>query len=369
MTNNFTLSGTQAFEAMMAGKQILCRHVEDLLNFDTLDNFPATIFATKGYEFCIKIETIEVAGITFAKPLTPDEVQHGDDVYIVQASGEIHHYKYQVCNEALNQSIARGFAQRDPDNAQLQAEAFCKLFDRVYRDAVIVEMDAQPKQKRGRKPKAEENTASEEIENKPVTETDVDPASKEVVKPVPQETTIETDPIKLVEKFAAQISECVKVEPLLTLRYAFSANGYLEREHVHHLFDLVEAKLIELDPEQYAPKLDTSALPQVEIQEVKPNLLDDINKEAEQAASKESAESFHSSVDVDLFYKKRKQVLINRIYEIDTIADLVLFAPAIPAARLKPADHNELLSIYAERKNSMQAADSIEAKEETPNGC
>ena len=189
MTNNFTLSATQAFEAMMAGKQILCRHVGDLLNFDTLDNFPATIFATQGYEFCIKIETIQVAGITFAKPLTRDEVQHGDDVYIVQASGEIHHYKYQVCNEALNQSIARGFAQRDPDNAQLQAEAFCKLFDRVYREAVIVEMDAQPKQKRGRKPKAEENTTTETIENKPVTETDVDLASKEAVKNTPSRTS------------------------------------------------------------------------------------------------------------------------------------------------------------------------------------
>lgn len=368
MTNHFNLSGTQAFEAMMAGKEVLCRRIGDLLTPETLDNLPATIFATQGYEFCIKIETIEVAGITFAKPLTPDEVQHGDDVYIVQANGEIHHYKYQVCHEALNQSVARGFAQRDLDNAQLQAQAFCKLFDREYREAVIVEMDAQPKQKRGRKPKAEENTAPEEIENIPVIETDVDLASKVVVKTIPQEPAIETNPIKLVEKFTSQINECVKVEPLLSLRYTFSANGHLEREHVHHLFDLVEAKLIELDPEQYAPKLDTSALPQVEIQEAKPNLLDDINKEAEQAASKESAESFHPSVDVDLFYRKRKQVLINRIYEIDTIADLVLFAPAIPAARLKPADHNEVLSIYAERKNSMQSTDSIGSKEETPNG-
>lgn len=353
MPNNFNLSGTQAFEAMMAGKQILCRHAGDLLNFDTLDNFPATIFATQGYEFCIKIETIEVAGITFAKPLTPDEVQHGDDVYIVQASGEIHHYKYQVCHEVLNQSVARGFAQRDPDNAQLQAQAFCKLFDRVYREAVIVEMNTQPKQKRSRKPKPEENISSEDIENKPVTETDVDPASEEVVKTLPQEPAIETDPIKLVEKFAIQISECVKVEPLLSLRYTFSANGHLEREHVQHLFNLVENKLIELDPEQYMSKVDSSAIDTVEMQENLPNkLLEAINQQAEKEARIESAGSF-GGTGIDLFYKKKKQVLVNRIYEIDTVRELEILAPAIPAAKLKPADHQELLSIYAQRKESL----------------
>ena len=150
------LNGTEAFEAMMAGRNIMCRAAGELVAFDDLDQFPATIFSKPGYEFCIKIDTIEVAGITFTKPLDDDEVEHGDDIYIVQANGEIHHHKYQVCHEAINQSVARGFAQRDLANAQLQAEAFCKLFDREYRQADIVEfteMNAPPKQKRGRKAK------------------------------------------------------------------------------------------------------------------------------------------------------------------------------------------------------------------------
>ena len=147
------LNGTEAFEAMMAGRNIMCRAVGELIAFDDLDQFPATIFSKPGYEFCIKIDTIEVAGITFTKPLDDDEVEHGDDIYIVQANGEIHHHKYQVCHEAINQSVARGFAQRDLANAQLQAEAFCKLFDREYRQSELVEMDTQSKQKRGRKSK------------------------------------------------------------------------------------------------------------------------------------------------------------------------------------------------------------------------
>ncbi|MEG2268593.1 MAG: hypothetical protein RSC68_30220, partial [Acinetobacter sp.] len=101
------LNGTEAFEAMMAGRNIMCRIVGELIEFDDLDQFPATVFTKPGYEFCIKIDTIEVAGITFTKPLDDDEVEHGDDIYIVQANGEIHHHKYQVCHEAINQSVAR----------------------------------------------------------------------------------------------------------------------------------------------------------------------------------------------------------------------------------------------------------------------
>ncbi len=66
--------------------------------------------------------------------------------------------------------------------------------------------------------------------------------------------------MKIVESFTTQINECVKVESVLSLRYSFSANGYLEREHVQHLFELVEAKLIELDPEQYTPQAETEDL-------------------------------------------------------------------------------------------------------------
>lgn len=159
------LNGTEAFAALMAGRNILCRAVGELIDFDDLDQFPATVFAKSGYEFCIKIETMELADITFEKPLILDDVQLGDDVYIIQASGEIHHYKYEVCHEILNQSIARGFAQRDQSNAQLQSEAFCKLFDRVYRQADIVEMNTQIKTKRrSRKSKEDEQEETIDLE-------------------------------------------------------------------------------------------------------------------------------------------------------------------------------------------------------------
>lgn len=107
-------------------------------------------------ELYLKIETVNVAGITFTKPLTLEEVEHGDDVYIIQSNGDIHQYSYTECHAVLNQSIARGFAQRDPNNAELQSEALCKLFDRVYRQAQIVEMNTQQVKKTKRSKKADD---------------------------------------------------------------------------------------------------------------------------------------------------------------------------------------------------------------------
>lgn len=155
----------EAFAARQAGKPVVCRHVESEL-FEKLNSVSAETWFDPHYVFAIEIETIEVAGITFTKPLTADEVQHGDDIYVVQSCGEIHHYKYQVCHEALNQSVARGFAQRDQENAQLQAQAFCELFGRAFRETPVVEMSDETKQKRKRKSKPE----SEQISNTEVPE-------------------------------------------------------------------------------------------------------------------------------------------------------------------------------------------------------
>lgn len=250
------LNGNEAFAALMAGKNILCRAVGDLIDFDDLDQFPATVFAKSCYEFCIKIETMELAGITFAKPLTPDEVQHGDDVYIIQASGEIHHYKYQVCHEALNQSVARGFAQRDPDNAQLQAQAFCELFDRVYREALIVEMDTQPKQKRNTGKKANNSTpaaandASVPVEKKTLdSQSNIQITEQGPITEVEEslvEEFVETDAVKLVEKFTAEINAAETVDAVMQIRYKLSANGHMVRGQIIELNKLGEKRIATL---------------------------------------------------------------------------------------------------------------------------
>ena len=47
---------------------------------------------------------------------------------------------------------------------------------------------------------------------------------------------------------------------------------------------------------------------------------------------------------------------------MDSVETLERLAPAIPAAKLLPADHQELLSLYAQRKDALiQAAETGEA--------
>ncbi|MDQ8954510.1 hypothetical protein RFH42_16290 [Acinetobacter rudis] len=121
------ISAQEAFNAVVAGKHVLCRAVGELMDFDDLDQFPATIFAKPGYEFCIKIETIEVAGITFTKPLTLDEIKKDQDVFIVHVDGIIHHHKYKGIHSLIATAVNGGFAQRDFENAKLQYEALCKV--------------------------------------------------------------------------------------------------------------------------------------------------------------------------------------------------------------------------------------------------
>ena len=80
---NNLISAQEAFEAMLAGKNIMCRVAGEMLDFNDLDQFPATVFAKTGYEFCIKIEMINVAGIEFTKPLALDEYHEGQDVFVI----------------------------------------------------------------------------------------------------------------------------------------------------------------------------------------------------------------------------------------------------------------------------------------------
>lgn len=149
------LNGTEAFEAMMAGRNIMCRAVGKLIAFDDLDQFPATIFSKPGYEFCIKIDSIEVAGITFTKPLTIDEYQEGQDVFVINTYlPSIYVVNFKTA--ALVQSINSGFVQRDADNAELQLKALSKSLGRDI-DSVpsIIRLGEETKKQRASRKKSE----------------------------------------------------------------------------------------------------------------------------------------------------------------------------------------------------------------------
>lgn len=205
------LNSKEAFNAMMAGRNIMCRAVGELMDFDDLSQFPATIFAMPGYEFCIKVETMELAGITFAKPLKLEEVLEGQDVYIINTYGSsiyVVEFGKMTCT-ALIESINNGFAQHDAENAKLQLQAISKVLGReLTGDCLVVRLgdEEKPKKKRSTKAKndadnlntpADSNTTVANIEKQPEPEV-VQPIEVPVAQPTELD---ETDPaiLKVIE--------------------------------------------------------------------------------------------------------------------------------------------------------------------------
>ncbi|MCG5957797.1 hypothetical protein MER45_17370 [Acinetobacter baumannii] len=129
--------------------------IGDMLDFSDLDQFPASVFGKPGFEFCIKIETIELAGITFTKPLTIDEYEEGQDVFVITTySPSIYVVNFKTT--ALIDSINCGFVQRDAENAKLQLKALSKALGfEVSDDLSVIRLGDEKKKQRGKKSKAE----------------------------------------------------------------------------------------------------------------------------------------------------------------------------------------------------------------------
>lgn len=149
MTNLIT--ATEAFDALLEGKTILCRPEGDMLDFADLDQFPASIFGKQGYEFCIKAELMELAGIQFTKPLVVHEVEDDQEIFIITPT-RILRTKFNTENCEIFYSVMNGFAQADAENAVLQLKALGAIFGQAI-DHVEIEdgFNDKPKNQRGKK--------------------------------------------------------------------------------------------------------------------------------------------------------------------------------------------------------------------------
>ncbi|HAV5602012.1 TPA: hypothetical protein JI144_05635 [Acinetobacter baumannii] len=154
------LTAAEAFAALQKGKTVLCRYAGNGVlkadkSFSTLDQMPATVFGQPHYEFCIQLETIELAGITFTKPLTIEEYEEGQEVFVISTYSHTV-YVLDFKTNALIDSINSGFVQRDAENAKLQLKALSKALGfEVSDDLSVIRLGEEPKKQRGKKSKAE----------------------------------------------------------------------------------------------------------------------------------------------------------------------------------------------------------------------
>ncbi|MDC5168967.1 hypothetical protein NRA36_10220 [Acinetobacter baumannii] len=265
------LTAAEAFAALQKGKTVLCRPIGDMLDFSDLDQFPASVFGKPGFEFCIKIETIELAGITFTKPLTIDEYEEGQNVFVINTYlPSIYNVGFKT--PALIEAINSGFVQRDAENAKLQLKALSKALGfEVSDDLSVIRLGEEPKKQRGKKSKAEKPSEVISAETQPtivLTEQTHVTASEDLFIPETNEPKVDPEYQKALDALLQRVKESKTPEEVNAVyRYTRSWNDkqmdpLLKATH-KRLTELADEKPVESEPPslmvqiQNAPDLTT----------------------------------------------------------------------------------------------------------------
>ncbi|MBD0164111.1 hypothetical protein, partial [Acinetobacter baumannii] len=178
--------------------------------FSDLDQFPASVFGKPGFEFCIKIETIELAGITFTKPLTIDEYEEGQNVFVINTYlPSIYNVGFKT--PALIEAINSGFVQRDAENAKLQLKAFSKALGiEINNDLSVIRLGEEPKKQRGKKSKAEKPIEVISAETQPtivITEQTNVTTSEDLLIPETNEPKVDPEYQKALDALLQRVKE------------------------------------------------------------------------------------------------------------------------------------------------------------------
>ncbi|WP_336916552.1 hypothetical protein [Acinetobacter modestus] len=139
---NNILNAQEAFAAVITGRNVLARlnFGNEPEEFAPISNFPADIYAKPHVEYCIQIETILINEIEFTKPYSLDELNAGQDVFLISHNGEIVKGLYIPESEELISCVNNGSVQRDFENAQKHAKAIQSLFG-IENDLVLKVVD------------------------------------------------------------------------------------------------------------------------------------------------------------------------------------------------------------------------------------
>ncbi|MGF2338859.1 hypothetical protein [Acinetobacter baumannii] len=207
---NNLITAAEAFAALQKGKTVLCRPIGDMLDFSDLDQFPASVFGKPGFEFCIKIETIELAGITFTKPLTIDEYEEGQNVFVINTYlPSIYNVGFKT--PALIEAINSGFVQRDAENAKLQLKAFSKALGiEINNDLSVIRLGEEPKKQRGKKSKAEKPSEVISAETQPtivITEQTNVTTSEDLLVPETNEPKVDPEYQQTLDTLLQRVKE------------------------------------------------------------------------------------------------------------------------------------------------------------------
>ncbi|OTT04021.1 hypothetical protein [Acinetobacter pittii] len=259
------LNNQEAFVALQRGKTVLCRPIGDMLDFSDLDQFPASVFGKPGFEFCIKIETIELAGITFTKPLTIDEYKAGQDVFVINTYlPSIYIIGFETA--ALIEAIKRGFVQRDAENAKLQLKAFSKALGfEINNDLSVVRLGEEPKKQRGKKSKAEKPSDVISAETQPtivITEQTNVTTSEDLLVPETNEPKVDPEYQKALDALLQRVKES-KTPAEVNAVYRYTRTW--DDEQMKPILLATHKRLEELEKEKASANEPPSLMVQIQI--------------------------------------------------------------------------------------------------------
>ncbi|MDC4331854.1 hypothetical protein NQ649_12770 [Acinetobacter baumannii] len=262
MTN--LLTAAEAFAALQKGKTVLCRPIGEMLDFSDLDQFPASVFGKPGFEFCIKIETIELAGITFTKPLTIDEYEEGQNVFVINTYlPSIYNVGFKT--PALIEAINSGFVQRDAENAKLQLKAFSKALGfEINNNLSVVRLGEEPKKQRGKKSKAEKPSDVISAETQPtivITEQTNVTTSEDLLVPETNEPKVDPEYLKALDALLQRVKESKTPEEVNAVyRYTRTWND----KQMEPLLVATHKRLEELEKEKASANEPPSLMVQIQ---------------------------------------------------------------------------------------------------------
>ncbi|HBJ4217717.1 hypothetical protein NYY56_18770 [Acinetobacter baumannii] len=261
---NNLITAAEAFVALQKGKTVLCRPIGDMLDFSDLDQFPASVFGKPGFEFCIKIETIELAGITFTKPLTIDEYKAGQDVFVINTYlPSIYIIGFETA--ALIEAIKRGFVQRDAENAKLQLKAFSKALGfEINNDLSVVRLGEEPKKQRGKKSKAEKPSDVISAETQPtivITEQTNVTTSEDLLVPETNEPKVDPEYQKALDALLQRVKES-KTPAEVNAVYRYTRTW--DDEQMKPILLATHKRLEELEKEQASANEPPSLMVQIQ---------------------------------------------------------------------------------------------------------
>ncbi|WP_349929418.1 hypothetical protein ABJ384_05660 [Acinetobacter sp. A1-4-2] len=291
------LNGTEAFAALAAGQQIECRHI-DAGEFDDIRNFPATVYINPEYEFRIAIKFFTIGEMQVPEPIKESPAKgvqcfvpsilteelsksfkwknSASDLALMQR-GQVHLIKEHAITHALALIAVSGGSLEAP-TANDQNSTSNDVEKKTFESQSNIQIAEQG-------PAAAEDSLTEEIE---------------------------TDAVKLVEKFTSQLNAAETVDAVMQIRYQLSANGHMVRGQIIELNKLGEKRIEEL------------TTPPSESKDLSVDELKRLQEDAESLIQSKKDESSEQpiQVDEDAVYKELLADLLDRVANATTPAEV-----------------------------------------------